>query len=254
MALWLPFYEKRHGQLESKLKAKVLAASAATIESVAGALPDQFGQPGSLRHASRHTVAQSDPHWHRAVGGEWPRVLSKRTAWRTAVKAWRGNFAGALAPPMCTPNGPRRARCPMGARRQWRSVLLRSKRPCPCPSRASTPIMAASCSTGTWGITFANAVSPSASPFRAPTQRTTTREWNKRTGLMCGSWWARAPLEAEPVAELLDALYRKEWSLFGNLFCPAHESIGLEGKNRAKVARDFAPISPPSLHQSGLES
>src|SRR5262249_17848176 len=87
-----------------------------------------------------------------------------------------------------------------------------------------------------------------------PTQRTTTREWNKRTGLMCGSWWARAPLEAEPVAELLDALYRKEWSLFGNLFCPAHESIGLEGKNRAKVARDFAPISPPSLHQSGLES
>jgi len=31
-------------------------------------------------------------------------------------------------------------------------------------------------------------------------------------------------LEAEPVAELLDALYRKEWSLFGNLFCPAHEA------------------------------
>jgi hypothetical protein len=29
-------------------------------------------------------------------------------------------------------------------------------------------------------------------PVRAPTERTTTREWNKRTGLMCGSWWATA--------------------------------------------------------------
>ena len=28
LPLWLPFYEKRHGQLESKVKAKVLAASA----------------------------------------------------------------------------------------------------------------------------------------------------------------------------------------------------------------------------------
>ena len=32
LPLWLPFYEKRHGQLDRKVKAKVLAASAATID------------------------------------------------------------------------------------------------------------------------------------------------------------------------------------------------------------------------------
>ena len=59
----------------------------------------------------------------------------------------------------------------------------------------------------------------SASPVRAPTERTTTHEWTKNwTHVRQLVGYGR--LEGEQVAELLDELYRKEWSLFRNFFCP----------------------------------
>ena len=108
-------------------------------------------------------------------------------------------------------------------------------------------------------------------------------------------------LEGEAVAAQLDDLYRKEWSFFRNFFCPVMKhlrtqckgsrkqriydqpatpfarlkglsserpspsrtfgtnrgqarSIRLEGKDRAKIARDFASSSAPLTAQRGVES
>src|SRR5437773_9040753 len=72
MPLWLPFYEKRHGQLESKVKAKVLAASAATIDRLLAPCRISLGSRGRCGTRPGTPLAQSDPHSHRALGGEWP--------------------------------------------------------------------------------------------------------------------------------------------------------------------------------------
>ena len=60
LPLWLPFYEKRHGQLESKVKAKVLSSSWSTIDLI-GALTGSLWASGVVRPESGQTPAQSDP-------------------------------------------------------------------------------------------------------------------------------------------------------------------------------------------------
>ena len=67
LPLWLPFYEKRHGQLESKVKAKVLAASAATIDRLLAPCRISLGsrgrcgtRPGTLL---RSQIPIRTEHW-----------------------------------------------------------------------------------------------------------------------------------------------------------------------------------------------
>ena len=72
LPLWLPFYEKRHGRLKSKVKAKVLAASAATIDRLLAPCRISLGSRGRCGTRPGTPLAQSDPHSHRALGGEWP--------------------------------------------------------------------------------------------------------------------------------------------------------------------------------------
>jgi hypothetical protein len=67
LPLWLPFYEKRHGQLKSKVKAKVLAASAATIDRLLAPCRISLGsrgrcstRPGTLL---RSQIPIRTEHW-----------------------------------------------------------------------------------------------------------------------------------------------------------------------------------------------
>ena len=73
MPLWLPFYEKRHGQLESKVKAKVLAASAATIDRLLAPCRITLGsrrrcgtRPGTLL---RSQIPIRTEHWELSGPG-----------------------------------------------------------------------------------------------------------------------------------------------------------------------------------------
>src|SRR5437773_2372745 len=52
------------------------------------------------------------------------------------------------------------------------------------------------------------------------------------------------PLEGEQVAELLDELYRKEWSLFRNLFCPVMKHLRTESKGSCKRRIYDQPATP----------
>jgi hypothetical protein len=67
LPLWLPFYEKRRGQLKSKVKAKVLAASAATIDRLLAPCRITLGsrgrcstRPGTLL---RSQIPIRTEHW-----------------------------------------------------------------------------------------------------------------------------------------------------------------------------------------------
>lgn len=67
LPLWLPFYEKRHGQLDRKVKAKVLAASAATIDRLLAPCRITLGsrgrcgtRPGTLL---RSQIPIRTEHW-----------------------------------------------------------------------------------------------------------------------------------------------------------------------------------------------
>ena len=67
LPLWLPFYEKRHGQLDSKVKMKVLAASAATIDRLLAPCRITLGsrgrcgtRPGTLL---RSQIPIRTEHW-----------------------------------------------------------------------------------------------------------------------------------------------------------------------------------------------
>ena len=52
------------------------------------------------------------------------------------------------------------------------------------------------------------------------------------------------PLEGEQVAELLDELYRKEWSLFRNFFCPVMKHLRTESKGSCKRRIYDQPATP----------
>ena len=67
LPLWLPFYQKRHGQMERKVKAKVLAASAATIDRLLSPCRISLGsrgrcgtRPGTLL---RSQIPIRTEHW-----------------------------------------------------------------------------------------------------------------------------------------------------------------------------------------------
>ena len=174
LPLWLPFYEKRHGQLDRKVKAKVLAASAATINRLLAPCRITLGsrgrcgtRPGTLL---RSQIPIRTEHWE--VSGP---VLSKRTPWRIAGKAWRGNFAGALPPPMCTRNGLKRARCLTG-------LATVAERIAQIEAALPFPILGFDTDNGgeflNWHLVdyFGKRKNRSASPARVPTEKTTTRE------------------------------------------------------------------------------
>ena len=76
---------------------------------------------------------------------------------------------------------------PSGGRSASWSRWSRSKHPCPVPSAASTAIMVAHSSTGTWSATSRRDVVLSNSPAPGPTRRMTTRSSSKRTGRMSAS-------------------------------------------------------------------
>jgi len=53
-----------------------------------------------------------------------------------------------------------------------------------------------------------------------------------------------ARLEGEQVTELLDELYRKEWSLFRNFFCPVMKHLRTESKASCKRRIYDQPATP----------
>ena len=111
--------------------------------------------------------------------------------------------------------------------------------------------MAASSSTGIWWIILASAGG-------APVRFTRSRAYRKNDNARVEQKnWTHVRqlvgygrLEGEQVAELLDELYRKEWSWFRNFFCPVMKHLRTECKGSRKRRIYDQPASTLCAYES----
>ena len=172
------FYEKRHGQLDSKVKMKVLAASAATIDRLLAPCRITLGsrgrcgtRPGTLL---RSQIPIRTEHWE--VSG--PGFIEADTVAHCG-QSMAGEFCWSItATDVHTQWTETRAASTVTDAVAERIAQI--ERLCPSPSWALIPITEASSSTGIWCITSAKERSRSVSPARELTEKMTTPEWNKR--------------------------------------------------------------------------
>ena len=91
LGIWLPHYEKRHGALPAPLRAKVLAASAATIDRLLAPCRAALGsrgrcgtRPGTLL---RSQIAVRTEHWD--VSGPGYPLRQNRRVFQPPTEAYR---------------------------------------------------------------------------------------------------------------------------------------------------------------------
>ena len=243
LPLWLPFYEKRHGQLESKVKAKVLAASAATIDRLLAPCRISLGsrgrcgtRPGTLL---RSQIPIRTEHWEvsgpgfieadtvahcgQSMAGEfcwsitatdvhtqWTETRAVPNRGQAAVAERIAQIEAALPFPILgfdTDNG--------GEFLNWHLVDYFGKRRVP--------------------IRFTR----SRAYRKNDNARVEQKNWTHVRQLV-----GYGRLEGEQVAELLDELYRKEWSLFRNFFCPVMKHLRTESKGSCKRRIYDQPATP----------
>jgi hypothetical protein len=243
LPLWLPFYEKRHGQLKSKVKAKVLAASAATIDRLLAPCRISLGsrgrcstRPGTLL---RSQIPIRTEHWEvsgpgfieadtvahcgESMAGEfcwsitatdvhtqWTETRAVPNRGQAAVAERIAQIEAALPFPILgfdTDNG--------GEFLNWHLVDYFGKRRVP--------------------IRFTR----SRAYRKNDNARVEQKNWTHVRQLM-----GYGRLEGEQVAELLDELYRKEWSLFRNFFCPVMKHLRTESKGSCKRRIYDQPATP----------
>ncbi len=243
LPLWLPFYEKRHGQLESKVKAKVLAASAATIDRLLAPCRISLGsrgrcgtRPGTLL---RSQIPIRTEHWE--VSG--PGFIEADTVAHCGAKHGGGilleHYRHRCAHPM-----DRDAR---GAQSGQAAVAQRIAQ-----IEAALPFPILGFDTDNGGEFLNWHLVDYFGKRRVPVRFTRSRAYRKNDNARVEQKnWTHVRqlvgygrLEGEQVAELLDELYRKEWSLFRNFFCPVMKHLRTESKGSCKRRIYDQPATP----------
>ena len=243
LGLWLPHYEKEHGELLAKLRAQILEASAATIDRLLAPCRAAVGgrgrcgtRPGTLL---RRQIPIRTEHWDVAgpgyieadtvahcgesMSGEFCWSLTAtdvHTQWtETRAVANRGQVAVAeriaqieagLPFPILgfdTDNG--------GEFLNWHLVAYFSQRPVPV------------------GFTRSRAYR------KNDNARVEQKNWTHVRQLV-----GYGRLEGERAAGLLNDLYAREWGWFRNFFCPAMKHLRTEVVGSRKKRVYDKPATP----------
>jgi hypothetical protein len=243
LPLWLFFYEKRRGQLDRKVKAKVLAASAATIDRLLAPCRIRLGsrgrcgtRPGTLL---RSQIPIRTEHWD--VNG--PGFIEADTVAHCG-ESMAGEFCWSITA--------------TDVHTQWtetRAVSNRSqaavtKRIAQIEVALPFPILGFDTDNGgeflNWHLVHYFGKRP------APVRFTRSRAYRKNDNARVEQKnWTHVRqlvgygrLEGEQVAELLDDLYHQEWSFFRNFFCPVMKHLRTESKGSRKRRIYDQPATP----------
>jgi hypothetical protein len=243
LGVWLPYYEKRKGCLPRALHRKVLAASAATLDRLLTPCRVALGsrgrcgtRPGTLL---RSQVPIRTEHWEvsgpgfieadtvahcgESMAGEfcwsitatdvhtqWTETRAVPNRGQAAVSERIAQIEASLAFPILgfdTDNG--------GEFLNWHLVDYFGKRPRPV------------------GFTRSRAYR------KNDNARVEQKNWTHVRQLV-----GYGRLEGAHVAELLDDLYRQEWSWFRNFFCPVMKHLRTEIKGSRKRRIYDLPATP----------
>jgi hypothetical protein len=243
LGLWLPYYEKRQGSLEPALRNKVLAVSAATIDRLLAPCRVALGsrgrcgtRPGTLL---RSQIPIRTEHWEvsgpgfieadtvahcgQSMAGEfcwsitatdvhtqWTETRAVPNRGQAAVATRIAQIEASLPFPILgfdTDNG--------GEFLNWHLVHYFGKR--------NTPV----------GFTRSRAYR------KNDNARVEQKNWTHVRQLV-----GYGRLEGEAVVELLDNLYRQEWSWFRNFFCPVMKHLRTEIKGSRKRRIYDQPATP----------
>lgn len=233
--VWLPHYEKRHGKLGSKVRQRVLKASAATIDRLLAPSRFRYGKsrcatrPGSLL---RSQIPVRTEHWDVEGPGfmEADTVahcggsLSGEHCWSLTVTDVHTQWTETRA----TPNrGQETVRCKIA------------------DIEGSLPFAILGFDTDNGGEFLNWHLVDYFQKREKPVAFTRSRAYRKndnarveqknRTHVRELIGYGR--LEGDKVAEALNDLYAKEWSQFRNFFCPAMKLVRTEvkGSRRRRV-------------------
>lgn len=243
LKVWLPFYEKRKGRLPRALRSKVLAVSAATLDRLLAPCRVALGsrgrcgtRPGTLL---RSQIPIRTEHWEvsgpgfieadtvahcgESMAGEfcwsitatdvqtqWTETRAVPNRGQAAVAGRIAQIEASLPFPILgfdTDNG--------GEFLNWHLVDYFRKRPRPV------------------GFTRSRAYR------KNDNARVEQKNWTHVRQLV-----GYGRLEGVEVAELLDDLYRKEWSAFRNFFCPVMKHLRTEIKGSRKRRIYDLPATP----------
>ena len=243
LALWLPYHEKRQGRLPRALRRKVLAASPATLDRLLAPCRVALGsrgrcgtRPGTLL---RRQIPIRTEHWEvdgpgfieadtvahcgESMAGEfcwsitatdvqtqWTETRAVPNRGQAAVAERIAQIEASLPFPILgfdTDNG--------GEFLNWHLVDYFNKRPQPV------------------GFTRSRAYR------KNDNARVEQKNWTHVRQLV-----GYGRLEGAEVAELLDDLYRQEWSWFRNFFCPVMKHLRTEIKGSRKRRIYDLPATP----------
>jgi hypothetical protein len=231
--VWLPHYEKREGALSEALRSKVLAASAATIDRLLAPSRVALGsrgrcgtRPGTLLRSqipirTEHwdvsgpgfIEADTVAHCGQSMAGEfcwsitatdvhtqWTEMRAVPNRGQAAVAARIAQIEASLPFPILgfdTDNG--------GEFLNWHLVHYFGKRKATVGFTRSRPY------------------------HKNDNAHVEQKNWTHVRQLV-----GYGRLEGEAVAQLLDDLYRQEWSRFRNFFCPVMKHLRTEIKGSRK--------------------
>ena len=249
--IWLPHYEKRHGRLSALLRRNLLSISAATIDRLLAPCRATLGnrgrcgtRPGTLLRSQipvrtehwdvsvpGYIEADSVAHCGESMAGEFCWTVTAtdvHTQWTESRAVWNrsqpqvlarlAEIEAALPFPILgfdTDNG--------GEFINWHLFCYFHKRPKPVRFTRSRAYR------------------------KNDNARVEQKNWTHVRQLV-----GYGRLEGEQVAELLNDLYVREWSLFRNFFCPVmkHLRTEVEGSRKRRVYDQ--PTTPfERLKQSG---
>jgi hypothetical protein len=243
LPLWLPFYEKRHGQLNRKVKAKVLAASAATIDRLLAPCRITLGsrgrcgtRPGTLL---RSQIPIRTEHWE--VSG--PGFIEADTVAHCG-ESMAGEFCWSITA--------------TDVHTQWtetravpnRGLAAVAERIAQIEAALPFPILGFDTDNGgeflNWHLVhyFGKRKKPirftrSRAYRKNDNARVEQKNWTHVRQLV-----GYGRLEGAAVAAQLDDLYRQEWSWFRNFFCPVMKHLRTECTGSRKRRIYDQPATP----------
>ena len=249
--IWLPHYEKRHGRLSALLRSNVLSISAATIDRLLAPCRATLGsrgrcgtRPGTLL---RSQIPVRTEHWDVSVPG----YIEADTVAHSG-ESMAGEFCWTVTA--------------TDVHTQWtesRAVWNRSQpqvqqRIAQMEAALPFPILGFDTDNGgefiNWHLFsyFHQRLKPvhftrSRAYRKNDNARVEQKNWTHVRQLI-----GYGRLEGEQVAELLNDLYAKEWSLFRNFFCPVMKHLRTEVEGSRKRRIYDRPATPfERLKQSG---
>ena len=233
LELWLPYHEKRNGALSKALRSRVLEASAATLDRLLAPCRVSLGsrgrcgtRPGTLL---RSQIPIRTEHWD--VSG--PGFIEADTVAHCG-ESMAGEFCWSITA--------------TDVHTQWtetravpnRSQATVSARIAQIEASLPFPILGFDTDNGgeflNWHLLayFGKRNKPvhftrSRAYRKNDNARVEQKNWTHVRQLV-----GYGRLEGERVTELLDALYREEWSWFRNFFCPVMKHLRTEIKGSRK--------------------